>query len=438
VKILAQLSLKSKTYFSFALKILSVGLNIGGAILAARLLGVAEFGVYAIVLAWVNILGTAATLGLNQVTLRELSVIRSINSEDFGNSLRRFARKSTLIVGLILGLVLAFGFKLAGDSSLQSLGFLAISAAALAVVFRAQIYMLQAEMRALGFVLAGQLPELLYRPIVFFMGVFLLGFINTKPTSSMLLGVFALALMAAYWGGAVHTYRTIPRPKFKVPASSNLEKKKWLQTGAVFWVVNVFTVLLREIDIILLGILVGPAEAGIFAVVRRAINVLMFGGTVVNMVYAPLFAAKGSEKSRESLQDSFGQATNQAFILVVPIAVCFLIWGDTILGFFGSEFKSGYYALIIFGLGELFQYLLGPAVLALHMTNHEQVSAKIVIWITMLKVPISALLISQFGLMGAGVAAGLSLAMHYSAASYAIYALERIKPVFLSPSRLNF
>ena len=139
------------------------------------------------------------------------------------------------------------------------------------------------------------------------------------------------------------------------------------------------TVLLREIDIILLGILVGPAEAGIFAVVRRAINVLMFGGTVVNMVYAPLFAATGRDSTTGSLQRAFGQAAKQAFILVVPIAACFLFFGEAILGLFGTEFRSGYYALIIFSLGELFQYLLGPAVLALHMTKNEIMSAKIVI-----------------------------------------------------------
>ena len=70
-------------------------------------------------------------------------------------------------------------------------------------------------MRALGFVLGGQLPELLYRPIVFLAGIFVLGLNIAQPTSDMVIGVFALALMAAYFVGSIQMYQTIPRYKFE-------------------------------------------------------------------------------------------------------------------------------------------------------------------------------------------------------------------------------
>jgi len=82
---------------TFGIRIVGLALQFAGAIMIARLLGVAAFGVYAYAFTWVVIVGLLLSLGVTQLATRELPRFLALGQR------AAFARFVTLLSGLIIG-----------------------------------------------------------------------------------------------------------------------------------------------------------------------------------------------------------------------------------------------------------------------------------------------------------------------------------------------
>lgn len=420
--------LTNKSITSFFLKIFSVLINFLIAIYLARILGVEGFGVYAIILAWMNILGTASTLGLNQIALREIPINLSQNKGDIVERLRVFVVYAPLLSGILISFIFFISYWFLPQYFTGITTFSAIICVFL-ILFRSHAYIQQSEMRGLGLLIYGQLPDLLFQPVIFIL-ILSAGIYLVEIDIHFAITAYLLALVIAIVLGKNKLYQKFPVKKWKI----NLSDKKyhnWLSRGGVFWVINVGSIIIREIDTILLGVLVGPVEAGIFGVVRRGINILMFGSTTANMVFAPSIAIAFGQNNANKLQNVFSHAARISLIFSIPIVILLLFWGENFLTLFGGEFKAGYAALIIMALGEFTHYILGPSLLTLNMCRNEYVSLRILILTLSLKIIISLILIPKYGLLGAAYSSSLALITQYSLAAIFIYKIRGIKPYFL-------
>ena len=430
-------NLGSKTVITFGLKLASVSLNFAIGVLVAQILGVNGFGAYSFIIAWVNILATIFVFGLDQVLMRELAANISLGKWDLAKGLLLFVH-IIVAIGALIGAAIFYAY-LVGIQPLDSfeVGIYLGLTSAIALYFRAQMYVQQREMRGIGLVLMGQLPELFYRPILFSIPLAVLYFYYETNNLTIILALFAASFGIAYFIGLVQCRRAYPSElKTKTP---EFHFQQWTNSGKSFWGINVLSVVVRELDVILLGFLSSLSDAAIYAVIKRSIMFFAFGSTSVNMVFAPSLASAHSSQKTDRLANLYGLATGWGFLLSLPILLGLVALGDYLLGFFGEEMKIGYQALLLVGLGELVQLILGPAMLALNMTGKEKVSIRILAFSAFIKVILSIYLIPEHGFMGAAIASVITLAIQYLLASIYLYKHIGLSPVVLKrvlPHRL--
>ena len=83
------------------------------------------------------------------------------------------------------------------------------------------------------------------------------------------------------------------------------------------------------------------------------------------------------------------------------------VWAER--GFFGSEFKDGYYALLILSVGQLVNVLSGSVGYIMTMTGRQKQAAYVLAISAALNIVMNYMLIPHFGIEGAAIATAVSL-----------------------------
>lgn len=377
--------------------------------IAARLLGITQFGIYAMVSAWIFVLALIASLGFNQALLRFVPTY--LAHEDWGG-LRGIVRRANLWV-ITAAVVLGIG----GSLLLLSLQKCCVDPAILPAFFIAFMIvpvlalssLRQAVLRSLGSIAQALAPEWLLRPLIFI--ALLAGAAATLPSplqASTALSFNLAATIAAFAMGAFWQHRAIsPHLRGYAPVYRDRE---WLSVAAPFLLIIGLSMISSRIDVIMLGMLSEIENVGIYSAASRVADVVVFGLVSANAIAAPMIARLHATGRHEELQRIVRLAAKGIFLLTLPIALILLIFGHQILGLFGQEFADGYPVLVILVCGQLVNALAGPVSYLMTMTGHQNHAARIVSISALMNLALNILLIPLWGMLGAAVANALSTA----------------------------
>jgi O-antigen/teichoic acid export membrane protein len=207
----------------------------------------------------------------------------------------------------------------------------------------------------------------------------------------------SLALMLALY------FIRIYLPKSVASARPTYTTKKWLRTSIPMLINNELTVTLKRIDIILVGVILGTTEAGIYAVASKIAQLVTFGLKSSNVMAAPLFAGYYAINDKKALQSTVTIAAIFATIWCLFIGGGLIAFREMGMRLFGEIFVSGSTVLIILCIGNFGNALTGPAGILLDLTGHQDITAKITTVIVVVNVFFSAPAIFFFGINGAAI-----------------------------------
>jgi O-antigen/teichoic acid export membrane protein len=187
----------------------------------------------------------------------------------------------------------------------------------------------------------------------------------------------------------------------------------------------------------MIGALVGTTETGLYTAARKIAGLLIFPLMAVNSILAPMVVALYKSNSRAKLQSTVSLAVNSIFFLTAAIALVTAIAGQPILGLFGSEFRGAYFLLLIHLFGQLINAMAGPVALLLNMTGYHNDTAKILLVSTFVNIILNALLIPDYGAVGASIATAVATILWNVAMAIIVWQKMRIisivMPKFLLP-----
>lgn len=378
-------------------------------IFAARMLGITQFGIYAMVSAWIFVLALVASLGFNHALLRFVPTY--LAHEDWGG-LRGIVRRANLwviVAAVVLGiggsLLLLALQKCCVDPAIVPAFFIAL----MIVPVLALSSLRQAVLRGLGSIAQALAPEWLLRPLIFI--ALLAGAAAILPSplqASTALSFNLAATIAAFAMGAFWQHRAIsPHLRGSKPVYRDRE---WLSVAAPLLLIVGLNLISSRIDVIMLGMLSEIENVGIYSAASRVADVVVFGLVSANAIAAPMIARLHSTGRHEELQKIVRLASKGIFLLTLPIALVLLIFGHQILGLFGQEFSAGYPVLVILVCGQLVNALAGPVGYLMTMTGHQNHAARIVSISALMNLTLNVLLIPLWGMLGAAVANALSTA----------------------------
>lgn len=420
---------------SFLVRGLGMGLAFAVQLVAARLLGLENYGNYAYVLAWMTMVSILGRVGFETATLRFVS--EYVEKQEWGKLLGflRFSKRVVLIASIGVAFCLSFGAWLFRDDlSLKVLyGFWIAS-----VLLIVQNFVMLQEKRLLALrnVLLGQLPLAVLRPFFVLVGCVGIAVWVSNPQAAIFITVTLGASVVSLGVISVFLKRTLPR-EIKV-LTQIYNYKHWLHTALTMMLIGSMNLIISQSDIIMVGAFAGAKETGLYNVAHRLSSLLAFTIIAVNSVLSSQASALYAKQSLKELQRIVSLGVKFVFFSTLPIAIVYVIWGSHILLLFGKEFSGSYSILIILTIGQLINALSGSVALLLNMTGNQNDAAKILTITAMINITMNTILIPSYGAFGAAIATASSTAFWNICMIYIVWKKIKIISFFLPKLLLNF
>jgi O-antigen/teichoic acid export membrane protein len=168
---------------------------------------------------------------------------------------------------------------------------------------------------------------------------------------------------------------------------------------------------MRNTDIIMVGCLLGMAEAGIYGAASRISGFIAFGLTASNTAFSPLISEQLVTGTTKTLSAVVTRATMCIVALTLPIIVAVLLLGQPILSVFGHSFTQAYPVLAIMCLGHFVNAMCGSVGLIMNLSGLEWKATRILAASALANLVLHAFLITAFGVLGAATATTISLSL---------------------------
>ena len=383
------------------------GIAVG--VVLARLLGPSGYGIYAIGFSIATILAIPVKNGLGELIVREVAS---------GTESRNWAHVSGFLAWIVrlTGAYLVLASLLIGGGAMLFIwmGRPTIAYAALAGMLIlpgfAFLGIASGGVRATGRPFAALLPDAVFRPVLFLISILVVAALLQFPVDDpyLLFGLHALASLLCAIGLWLFLQSKLP-PEVRATPPKQISGKSWFYAAFAFSAVGGLMVLNRQIDLLVLGLISGEKDAGIYRVAIQGGMLITFGLQAVSVVVSPLFA-RGKESDRHSerwalMRSSVLISTAVAF----PGLAFMILFGEPMLALlFGDAFRPAYAALVVLSAANAAAALNGAIIPLLNMTGHEEKTLKS-FGVAVLTNSLSAIVLVQFfGLIGAAFAALLS------------------------------
>lgn len=393
-----------------ALKVVNAGLTFVAALLLARFLGVEEYGVFAYAMSWVTLLGVLAGLGLQQVIVAQVAVYHQKGDWAHIRGMLWFSLAAVAMAGIICALgVAAIGWMMHGDAPTLHTALLF---ACVLLFFRALILPLSAIQNGLRQVVYAQIPQMVVIPATFLgLVTAAFSFSQIKPSgaAAIILQLFAVGVglvIASLLMRKGLEEAGQPRP---LP-DAQVRPREWMKRGLPMMLMGSMVVVNSNADILMLGALQGPTDAGLYKVATRISELILVALVAVGVPLNPLMARLHAAGDHALLQRTITRWAQLTFVPAAALVLLYVWSADIFLGLFGADFATerSRTALLILSAAQLVNVASGPVGGLLVMTSNERPAALCLVFAAVLNVVMNFLLIPQFGVVGAAVATAIS------------------------------
>jgi O-antigen/teichoic acid export membrane protein len=390
------------------IQLLGLAISFGVQVLLARSMGTESYGTYVYVVSWMAVLLLLCRAGFGTASLRFVAAFVALR--DWAR-LRGYLRTSQVVVG-------AASLVVAAATALVAWGLgerapaptrATLLVASLALPIHAFLQLWSHVLRALQRVIACQLPGNVLQPALLALGAGALvvarpGTLEAPLAMALNLGSASAAALVTL----VLLRRAVPAETRSVRAAG--EPREWMRVAAPLLLVNALLAVQERTDVLVVGSLLGPSQAGIYGAASRIASLIAFGLVAVNAWAAPLISDLYARGDRAGLQRLVRLAARGIFALTFPVCVALAFFGRQVLAMFGPEFVDAHVALLVLAASQLVNALTGPVGFLMTMTGRQTAAARILALHSVLVVVLSFVLVPRHGIVGAALAAGATRA----------------------------
>lgn len=393
---------------SFGMKVGSLGIAFITNVLLTRTLGADGYGAYVYAFTWAGFLSILPGLGLAEYVIREVAVYQAKSEWGLLQGLLRWSNFVTLLLATATAILSAIGGWVLGIDT-QSSTFWVFCIALFVIPIGNLTALRQAAMKGLNWVVLGDFPELLVRPILFIALISIAHLVLGNGLSAVwAMGLYIVSVSFSYAIGAWLLQRALPEAA-KV-ATPVYQSGVWLRSTLPFLMVVCMFVINQQTDVLMLGAIKGVEAAGIYTVVLRGAQLIQFALSAVCSATGPTIANLYATQNISQLKRLMRGSTRLLVAGSLAITLTLILFGHLFLGIFGSEFVQGRAALTILAIGYFLDASTGGlAGLMLIMSGNERDIASATGVTAGLNVALNALLIPQWGLEGAAIATTISM-----------------------------
>ena len=174
------------------------------------------------------------------------------------------------------------------------------------------------------------------------------------------------------------------------------------------------------LDVVLVGILVGSASAGVYGTVSRFVSAGALVATALRIVVAPRFSALLSEGKVAEVEKLYTATARWILLLGSPAYVVLAVFAPTVLRWLGPGFAHGQASMVVLCLGSIVVLAAGNVQSLLLMSGRSAASAVNKAIVLAFNVGANLVLVPRFGIIGAASAWAASMALDTTLAAWQV------------------
>jgi len=304
----------------------------------ARSLGADGYGTYGLAMSIVAILTIPAEIGLPQLLTREIAVAREANNWGQIQAVIRWGRRTVCLMALAVAASVVLWLHVSGRGLGSPLG-LTLLAGIVMVPLVALNNLQGASLRGLQYLVQGQLPDALLRPVIFALLLLVVPWWldRADPALAMGLGALsaALACLATTW---------MLRRALKDGAGIRptvVDARGWWGSAIPMALTEGMRVLQGHLLVLLMGVISTSALVGVFRVATSVALLITVSITILNIVSSPLVAQMHARGDRTELQKLMRWVALGMVACTTLVSAPFFVGGEYLLAtLFGAEFAE--------------------------------------------------------------------------------------------------
>jgi O-antigen/teichoic acid export membrane protein len=391
---------------AFIVSVAGTGLGLLTNLVMARLIGRAEYGLYALMFSWVSVLMMVAQAG------QDISIIRFLPGyiQDHAWGKVRGLRigvglfvLATSVCVAIVGCVVVHHVGAQHSAGWRNTFY--IGFAMLPVL--TQLQQSSAMHRAFKRPVVTGMYSSVMRPAVLLVLLGLASLIVARRDAVMAAVCVALAALASLLASGWHLTRAWPAAGRGVKPS--YEARRWVTVGGQLSLLSIIIVGGARLDVMLLGAIMGTSDVGPYYAAIKMASFAFFASQAVNVVLAPMIAERYDAHDMHGLQSVAVQGARIGLAGALAVALFCAVAGKWLLGLFGHDFEEAYVPLLVLLLGYCTSTCFGEVGFMLSMTKYQKQASFFVLVGIIANCIAAVLLVPRLGATGAAIGAALSL-----------------------------
>jgi len=181
-------------------------------------------------------------------------------------------------------------------------------------------------------------------------------------------------------------------------------------TTAGFWrftapraLASVAQITIQRVDIVLVAVLIGPAQAAVYTAATRFLVAGQFGNSAISMAAQPRFAELFAVGDRRGARLVYQVTTAWLILLTWPLYLLAVAYGPEILTVFGHSYRAGDTVMVIMGCAMLLVMGCGQVDMILVTSGRSSWSLANASLAVVVNVTLDLLLIPRYGITGAAI-----------------------------------
>ena len=357
--------------------------------LLARFIGPEYLGKYYLAISLTTIFAIFIDLGFSNVLTREVAKNREESSKWLGSILALKIPLSFLTLLSLIIIVQVIGY----DSLTKTL----IYVSAISMVLDSFTNTFFATTRGCHNLKYESIASVIFQLIVLFFGygALLLG-------GGLIYAMIALALASLF--NFIYSFVVVYR-KIKIPIKLYFDKLFFKKIFIITWPFALFAIFQRlytYLDSVLLSILAGDVQVGLYQVAFKIIYALQFLPLAFTASVYPALSFYW-QKNKEQLLITFRRALNYLMIISLPIVVGVFILADKVVLLFEDDYSLATWPLRISILSLFFIFLNFPLGSLLNACDAQRKNTRNMIIVAISSIILNLFLIQRYQAIGASV-----------------------------------
>ncbi|MBO9427004.1 hypothetical protein J7444_19875 [Labrenzia sp. R4_1] len=334
---------------------------------------------YSLALSAASILSVLLPLGFHAIATLFAAEYRSLGKHQELSAFAKYAHTITFRNAALVLAVVAAGSFFLPDYTSYDVQTLAVFSAVVGY-FMAAIYLNSALLIGVEDHYWAHLPDMVVRPAVLLVILFLLGWAGLKSVTFVLAALLGtLVLTSAFQSWALRERLPPGNNEPITPETLESEKKKWWQIAPDHMKITLLWDYFFEFHILLAGLLFIPEQVAALFVCFRIRQLAGFGLRSVYSLRLPKVMAANAHEDKEEAQRLLGSVVRMsgAYAILVWAGIAFA--GPYVLQIFGPEYADAQIILLTLMATIVVRGIFGPSTVVLGMARHASFVVKILV-----------------------------------------------------------